>query len=86
MGSTRKITYASISNTTGATSIYSSAEAWGQLKGENLDIDLKSKGMKAWVKTGTGNEGYALTSNDSRLPEGDFLLYFILEKNDSGAK
>lgn len=80
MGSTRTITYGSISNTAGAQTAYSGAETWGELKSGETAIGLLATGMSALV----GGTSEKLTSDSQKLPEGDFALYFVLEKNNSG--
>ncbi len=80
MGSTRQITYGSISDQAGAQTTYSAAETWGELKTQERSIGLLSTGMSALV----GGTSEKLTSDSQRLPEGDFSLYFVLEKNNSG--
>ena len=86
MGATRKITYASTASMTGASVVFSAASTWGELKKEQTDLDAKSLGMKAWVKGDTPNSGFALTNDNQSLPDGDFVLYFLVDKNDSGNK
>jgi len=81
---TRSITYASVSDMAGAQTIFSAAETWGQLKNENADIGAKAMKMKPWIKGENGAEGYGLTSEATKLPEGNFVLYFLVDKNDSG--
>jgi len=87
MAGTRQITYASLSDMAGGKVVYSDAKTWGELKGSEPDIFLKSQKMKPWVKGAdeTGH-GRALQSDDALLPEGNFTLTFILDKNDSGYK
>lgn len=81
MGQTRKITYASTSGGTGGgTTIFSAAETWGELKSENVDIDAKATGMKAFIR----EDKRELRSATDKLPDGDFTLYFLMEKNNSG--
>jgi hypothetical protein len=81
---TRKVTYASTANMSGASTHYSAAESWGELKNESPDIEAKSMGMKAWLKGEGPNKGTAITSDTQRLPEGDIVIYFLVDKNDSG--
>lgn len=76
----RKITYASMQGNEGSQSIFSSAAVWGALKLENADIGAKAVGMKAFIRE-TRTE---LTSDSQQLPEGEFSMYFIVEKNNSG--
>lgn len=83
MAQTRKITYASVQSTTGATTIFSAATTWSQLKSEVPDIEAKSLNMKPWVKGTDEQEGYSLLNNP-QLPESDFTIYFLVNKNDSG--
>lgn len=84
MAGTRKITYASVSDMAGAQVTYSAAVTWGELKQENVDIDTKSIKMKPWLRGVAGAEGKALLFNDQTLPEEDFVIVFITDKNDSG--
>lgn len=81
---TRKITYASTANMSGASAVYSAAATWGELKKEQPDIEAKSMGMKSWIKGEGPNAGTALTTDVQGLPEVDFVLYFLVDKNDSG--
>ncbi len=83
---TRKITYASTANMAGASAVYSAATTWGELKREQPDVEAKSIGMKAWIKGEGTNAGNALTNDGQSLPDTDFVLYFLLDKNDSGSK
>ena len=83
--STRKITYATVSNSAGGNTVFSNAETRDQLYKEFPEIELLSKNMKPWIKGETpSDKGYGLTTGDTRLPEGDFVLYFLVDKNDSG--
>lgn len=90
MQPTRKIVYASISNTSGAQTVYSAATTWGELKKEFSDIEAKSIGMKPWIKGDasdpSNSKGFHLSGDGTTLPTGDFVLYFLVEKNDSGRK
>ena len=88
MGATRKITYSSVANPAGASTIYSSAETKGELFTEHSELELLSKGMKAWVRNSSdpSDKGYGLQHDGQKLPEGDFVLYFLVDKNDSGNK
>lgn len=67
-----------------ATTIYSSARTWKELKAENTDIDVLSLKKTAHVKGDSNNPGRNLTGDYDVLPEGDFVLYFLITKNDSG--
>lgn len=85
MQSTRKVVYATVSNLNGAVTAFSNASTKGELFKEIPDLEVLSKGMKPWIKGATANDkGYGLTSDDTKLPEGDFVLYFLVDKNDSG--
>lgn len=85
MQATRKITYGSVANTLGAQTIFSAATTWGELKNENADVGALGMNMKPWIKGDAQNtQGYGLTSDSSPLPAGDFTLYFLVNKNDSG--
>lgn len=77
---TRKIIYASMQGNNGSQTVYSSAATWGELKQQQTDIAAKSMGMKALIREGK----IELTNDQQALPEGDFNLYLILEKNNSG--
>lgn len=84
MQATRNVQYASITNSSMSGNIYSSASTFGELKGEDAQIGaLASSGMKALIKDGNGNE-YQVTGDSTQLPEGDFKMYFVNNKNDSG--
>lgn len=86
MGATRKITYAAVGDPSPVV-VYSSAETWGELKSEFPDMCIKAIGKSAWAKTLTmGDTGYGLSSDSTRLQEGDINLYFLINKNDSGTK
>lgn len=84
MAGTRKVTYASVSNLSGGNVAFTAAETRDQLYADVPEIEMLSKGMKPWIKGETANSGYGLPSGDSKLPEGDFVLYFLVDKNDSG--
>lgn len=84
MQGTRKITYASVANISGAKTVFSNAETWGQLQSAEPEMTMLAKGMKPFIQGATPKDGYALSSTESRLPEGDFVLYFLVDKNDSG--
>jgi hypothetical protein len=84
MQHTRSVTYASVTGTEGARTIFSSARTWGELKAEDVDIAAKSMGMKAWIKTTPNDNGRSVSSDGDHLPEGDFNIYFLVSKNDSG--
>lgn len=87
MAGTRQITYASVSDTAGGQVVFSDAETWGSLKASENDILMKSNKMKAWVKAENGvGPGYSLQSDEAKLPDGNFTLTFIVDKNDSGDK
>lgn len=80
---TRSITYGSISggeNSNGT--IQSNAETWGDLKAQEANIAALSVGRKAVVKF-PGND-FTISSDSDQLPDGDFKLYFVVDKNDSG--
>jgi hypothetical protein len=85
---TRRITYASVSNVSGAQTVYSSATTKGELFNEFPDIAILSKGMKPWVKDAANavDKGYGLSHDDMALPTGDVQLYFLVDKNDSGKR
>lgn len=86
MQSTRKITYASVSNLSGGNTVFTSAETRDQLYAEFTEIEMLAKGMKPWIKKANdpSDKGYALSSGHTTLPEGDAILYFLVDKNDSG--
>lgn len=84
MAGTRRVQYASVANLSGGKTEYTSAETRDQLYAEFPEMELLSKGMKAFIKGATPQEGYPLSSGSSKLPEGDFVLYFLVDKNDSG--
>jgi len=77
--STRKIVWTSTA-APGQNTVFSAATTWGQLKSEDAELGARSIGMKAFVK----ETSTSLTSDSQSLPEGDFTLYFLVEKNDSG--
>lgn len=84
---TRKITYASLANPGQNAPEFSAATTWGELKAEFPKIEQASIGMKAWLKADASNpKGSHLASNSDKLPEGDVVIYFLVEKNDSGTK
>lgn len=85
---TRKITWASVANLNGGETLFSSASTRDELYTEFPQLEMASKGMKAWVKdaTNTQDRGYGLENGNSRLPEGDVTLYFLVDKNDSGTR
>lgn len=87
MAGTRKVTYASVSDLNGGSTIFSSAETRDQLYAEEPKLELLSKGMKAWVRDAgnAADKGYALSTGETKLPEGDIILYFLVDKNDSGS-
>lgn len=81
---TRKVTYGSVSGTAGSTgSVFSNAATWGQLKTEQASIGAQAAGMTSMIRLANGSN-VKLTSEDQSLPEGDFTIYFLLQKNDSG--
>lgn len=81
---TRSIKYGSVSGGSNSTgSVYSSASTWGELKKEDANIGALSVGMGALVKLGNGSN-LKLTDDSQRLPEGEFTIYFVTEKNNSG--
>lgn len=81
---TRKVTYGSVSGVAGSTgSLFSNASTWGQLKTEQAEIGAKSTGMTSMIRLANGTN-VKLSSEDQSLPEGDFTIYFLLQKNDSG--
>lgn len=84
MANTRKVVYGSVGNEEGAKTIFSSASTLGELKAQEPDVDLKSQGMKAWIKDASGGKGYGLEGDNAKLPDGDFTLFFLINKNDSG--
>lgn len=78
---TRKITYASTTSAAAdPKTVFSAAETWGDLKKEDADIGAKAHGMRACIREGN----ITLTSDSQKLPTGDFTLYFLVEKNNSG--
>ena len=83
---TRQITYASVKDTSGAKTIFSKATTLGELKNSDADLKIASQGMKAWVKSIEGDDrpGYSLDTEGAILPEGNFELVFLNNKNDSG--
>lgn len=84
MQSTRAIKYGSVSGGTGSSgSIYSAAETWGELKKEDTTIGALAVGMGALVKREDGSN-LKLTNDSQTLPTGDFAIYFVTEKNNSG--
>lgn len=84
MGLTRKINYGSISNNQNG-EVYSGAETWGELKSAEPVIGSLAVNMTAVVHTASGTQ-IKVTSDSQRLPESDFTIYFILEKNNSGGE
>lgn len=82
MGATRKITYGSL---TSKGEIFSAAENWGALRTEKVEIDQLAAQMSCMCSTSDGNR-FKLTAADQKLPEGEFSLYFLIQKNDSGCK
>jgi len=80
MGATRKITYAS-TNFLGEPKVtYSAAETWGELKTQEQELSAASVGFKAFI-TEPRTE---LSSPSQKLPEGDFSIIFLVDKNSSG--
>jgi len=81
---TRSITYGSTQggeNSSGQT--FSAAATWGQLKEEEPKIGaLAISGMNALIKY--AGQSINLTSDSQTLPAGDFTLYFVMSKNNSG--
>lgn len=86
MGATRSVQYASVSNPGAGKTIYSSASTRQELYNEFAELEIMSKGMKARVRDANDpqDKGYELSTPDTRLPEGNFVLYFLVDKNDSG--
>ena len=84
MGATRSIKYGSVSggaNSSG--SVYSASETWGELKAEDSTIGALATGMGALVKRPDGTN-IKLTDDNQQLPVGEFTIYFVTEKNNSG--
>lgn len=80
MGATRKVTYAS-TNFLGEPKVtYSAAETWGELKTQEPELASASVGFKAFI-TDPRTE---LSNPTQRLPEGDFSIIFLVDKNSSG--
>jgi hypothetical protein len=77
---TRKITYASVNFLGDPKVTYSSATTWGELKTQEQDLAANSVGYKVFI-TEPKTE---LTNNNQALPEGDFSIVFLLDKNNSG--
>jgi len=80
---TRKITYAS-TRKPGANNVFSNASTWGELKNGQPELAAESMGMKVWIKGEGPNQGTNIVSDTQTLPSGDFQLYFLVDKNDSG--
>ena len=80
MGVTRTITYASVSFLGQPKTVFSAAETWGALKTEQADIAANAVGYKVFI-TAPRTE---LTNDSQGLPEGDFSMIFVLDKNNSG--
>ena len=76
----RKIIYGSVSGLSGPQTIYSAARTWGELKEENQALNVAANGMTAII-SGSSSK---LSSNNDVLPEGEFSLYLVLDKNNSG--
>lgn len=84
MQATRKVTYGSVADTLGAKTVFSAASNWGELKNDDANIGALAMNMKPWIKGEGNNQGYGLSSDTTQLPTGDFTLYFLVNKNDSG--
>lgn len=86
MAGTRTVTYASVSSPGQGKTVYSAAATRDELYTEFPELELLSKGMKAWVRDGSNatDKGYGLTDGYTKLPEGNIVLYFLVDKNDSG--
>lgn len=86
MASTRQITYASVAQPGASKTVFSAAATRDELYAEVPELEIMSKGMKAWIKEANNptDKGYGLVNGDSRLPEGNAVLYFLVDKNDSG--
>ena len=85
MQGTRSIKYGSISGGDGASgTIFSAAATYGELKNENQSIGALATGMSALIKLPSGGNPVKVTSDSQSLPEGDFTLYFVMDKNNSG--
>jgi hypothetical protein len=80
MASTREITYGSTANP-GGQKIFSSATTWGELKKEDQGLALAASAMSAVI---SGQGGKKLVNDSDVLPEGNFSLYLMQEKNNSG--
>lgn len=81
---TRKITFGATSSQEGAKTHFSNATTWGELKAESAEMSGLAVALKPVVKGETANSSYQLNNAGDKLPEGDFTLYFITNKNDSG--
>lgn len=80
MGATRKITYASVQFLGDPKVIFSAATTWGELKTQEPDIAANATGYKVFI-TDPRTE---LSNSAQVLPEGDFSIVFLLDKNNSG--
>lgn len=81
----RKIVYASVQKPGYSNTIYTGVETWGQLKREFPEVAAMAQGMSAFIKRNDGNDdGSTYTSDQQSLPNTDFTIYFLLEKNKSG--
>ena len=84
MAQTRAIKFATTDGQP-AQVIYSNARTWGELKQENADIYALAQKKTAHIKGDSNNPaGKNLSGEYDPLPEGDFVLYFLITKNDSG--
>lgn len=81
---TRLVKYGSVSGGSNSTGqLYSSAETWGELKAEDPTIGALAMGMGAIVKL-EGGGSLKLDSDTEQLPTGEFTIFFVTEKNNSG--
>jgi hypothetical protein len=79
----RKVTYASVSDMAGAQEVFTTATTWGALKREVQALSSFGR-MEAWVRNPDGSEGYKLSNDGTALPEDNFEVVFLNNKNDSG--
>jgi hypothetical protein len=80
---TRQIKFGSTQDASLKGEVFSNAATWGELKSSEQRIANLSIGMSALAKVSKG-ENIKLTSDSDTLPEGNFNLWFVSEKNNSG--
>ncbi len=83
MGATRAIKFATTDGQPAQT-IYSNVRTWGELKRESAEIFALAQKKTACIKGDANNESKNIAGDYEVLPEGDFVLYFLITKNDSG--